>query len=54
MEMSDLTVGVSVFAGHTVGFQPEYSVINNYGLGANSFIRKPVKFNENVNARANP
>ena len=23
--MSDLTVGVSVFAGHTVGFQPEYS-----------------------------
>jgi hypothetical protein len=27
MEMSDLTVGVSVFAGHTVGFQPEYSII---------------------------
>ena len=25
MEMSDLTVGVSVFAGHTVGFQSEYS-----------------------------
>ena len=25
MEVSDLTAGVSVFAGHTVGFQPEYS-----------------------------
>jgi len=23
--VSDLTAGVSVFAGHTVGFQPEYS-----------------------------
>jgi hypothetical protein len=26
MEVSDLTAGVSVFAGHTVGFQPEYSL----------------------------
>jgi hypothetical protein len=25
MEVSDLTAGVSVFAGHTVGFQSEYS-----------------------------
>jgi len=25
MEVSDLTAGVSVFAGHTIGFQPEYS-----------------------------
>jgi hypothetical protein len=25
MEVSDLTAGVLVFAGHTVGFQPEYS-----------------------------
>jgi hypothetical protein len=26
MEVSDLTAGVSVFAGHTVGFQSEYSL----------------------------
>jgi len=28
MEVSDLTAGVLVFAGHTVGFQPEYSPAN--------------------------
>ena len=30
--MSDLTAGVSVFAGHTVGFQSEYS--NGNGITA--------------------
>jgi RNA polymerase primary sigma factor len=29
MEVSDLAAGVSVFAGHTVGFQPEYSIVTD-------------------------